>query len=389
MDRFRNPFRPGAGTRPPALVGRDALIESFDVALRRTIDRRPGKSLMPIGLRGVGKTVLLIRFQELAAEQGVRVASIEAPEAGSLAHSLAVRLRVLLLELDRGPVSRAVGKALATLKSFTYNLPDGSSISLNLEPLVGAADSGLLSEDLGDLLVATGEAAAERGTGLVISVDEVQYLTETELSALITAIHRTVQRELPVMLVGAGLPQLPGLAGAAKSYAERLFDFPMIGSLTPADARDALLLPVRQEHVTFTEQALDWIVGETQGYPYFLQEWGLHAWNAAATSPIDSGDIETIAHEVRRQLDENFFMVRLDRLTPAERRYLSAMASLGPGPHRSGDVAQKLGVKVENVAPRRSALIRKGMIYSPAHGDTAFTVPLFDRFLRRRTDLGG
>lgn len=383
MDPFENPFRPGAGTSPPALVGRDALIDQFEVTLRRTVAGRPGKSVMPTGLRGVGKTVLLNRFHEIARDQNLHVAFIEAPESGDFRRLLATRLRSILLGLDRGLVSKTVVRALGILKSFAYTLPDGSSISIDVDALTGQADSGVLSEDVTDLLVASGEAARDRRTGIVIAIDEVQYLTGEELAAMITAIHRTAQLNLPVLLVGAGLPQLPGIAGEAKSYAERLFDFPKIGSLERDDARAVLTLPVEQHGVAFAEDALNEIIERTHGYPYFLQEWGYHVWNAATKSPITAIDVGIAAPEVQQQLDENFFLVRMDRLTPAEREYLRAMAKLGPGPHRSGDIAGELGVKVESVAPRRSALIRKGMVYSPAHGDTAFTVPLFDDYLRR------
>ena len=383
VDQLDNPYRPGAGTRPPALIGRDELIDRFGVTVRRALARRPGKSSMPIGLRGVGKTVLLNRFSEIAAREGLRVAYIEAPETSDFRTLLATRLRKLLLELDAGPARRAVNRALGALRSFSYQLPDGSSIALSVEPLAGTADSGILSEDLTDLLVAVGEAVAEAGSGALLAIDEVQYLDTDELSALITAIHRTSQLDLPVVLVGAGLPQLPGLAGDAKSYAERLFDYPPIGSLGTDDAEAALQIPAQELGVEYTGAALGVMVEESHGYPYFLQEWGYHVWNLAVRSPITEDDVAAARPSVLDQLDRNFFQVRLDRLTPKEKEYLRAMAELGPGPHRSGDVAAQLGVKVESVAPRRSGLIRKGMIYSPAHGDTAFTVPLFDEFLMR------
>jgi hypothetical protein len=388
MDAFDNPFRPGAGTPPPALVGRDELVEKYDVALRRALTGRPGKSLMPIGLRGVGKTVLLNRFQEIARDRGLRIAFIEASEAGDFKRLLVTRLRSVLLELDQGPVSRAVKRALGILKSFTYTLPDGTSVSLDVDAVAGSGDSGVLSEDMSDLLAALGEAAHDRSSGVLIAIDEVQYLDATELAAIISAIHRTVQLSLPVILVGAGLPQLPGLAGTAKSYAERLFDFPRIGSLEADDARTVLSQSAAEQDVTFTDEALDELVHITHGYPYFLQEWGYHVWNASPRSPITLEDVRLAAPDVQHQLDNNFFLVRMDRLTPAEKQYLQAMAELGPGPHRSGDIATKLGVKVESVAPRRSVLIQKGMVYSPAHGDTAFTVPLFDEFLRRDLPSG-
>ena len=387
MDPVENPFSPGAGAPPPFLLGRDELIESYKVALRRTVAGRPGKSIMPIGLRGVGKTVLLNRFDQMAQEEGLARAFIEAPESGDFEHLLAARLRSILLELDRGKVSRAVKRALGTLKSFSFNLPEGASISLEIDPIAGSADSGVLADDVTDLLVAVGEAADDRGRGLLLAIDEVQYLAAEELSALISAVHRTVQLGLPVILVGAGLPQLPGLVGNAKSYAERLFDFPEIGSLNAKDGKRALAVPAKAQGVDFEPEALERLIEYTQGYPYFLQEWGYHVWNAAPESPISLDDVTLAARDVQRRLDENFFRVRMDRLTPAEKRYLVAMARLGPGPHRSGDIAAELGVKVESVAPRRSTLIQKGMVYSPAHGDTAFTVPMFDDFLRRWSQL--
>lgn len=383
MDPFDNPYRPGAGTPPPALLGRDVLIDAFGVTVRRAVSGMPGKSLMPIGLRGVGKTVLLNRFGEIALDAGMTTAFIEAPETGDFRTILAIRIRKVLLGLERSGTRRAALRALRVLKTFTMQLPDGSRLAIDVDALAGEADSGDLASDLTDLLVATGEAAKDRSAGLLLAIDEVQYLKPEELGALISAIHRTTQLSLPVVLVGAGLPQLPGLAGEAKSYAERLFDFPMIGSLSDADARGAIAIPAQDRGADFTDDALELIVAESHGYPYFLQEWGYHVWNNSAAAQITVDDVTSVRPLVVDQLDRNFFLVRADRLTPRERDYLRAMAELGPGPHRSGDVAAMLGVKVESVAPRRSQLISKGMIFSPAHGDTAFTVPLFDEYLRR------
>jgi len=383
MDELRNPYRPGAGTPPPALLGRDTLLDHFGTTIRRAVSGRPGKSVMPIGLRGVGKTVLLNRFTEIAREESVHVGFIEAPEEGDFRYLLAARLRRILLGLDKGGLTDKVLRALRVLKTFTAQLPDGTRLSIDVDVLTGQADSGDLADDVTDLLVAVGEAATARESGVLLAIDEVQYLSESELAALITAIHRTTQLNLPVVLVGAGLPQLPGLAGDAKSYAERLFEFPEIGSLDVADAHAALTIPARDSSVEYVDEALELIVAETHGYPYFLQEWGYHVWNGAAASPITADDVRAMHDAVIAHLDKNFFLVRFDRLTPKEKEYLRAMAALGPGPHRSGDIATRLGVRVESVAPRRSGLITKGMIFSPAHGDTAFTVPLFDEFLKR------
>lgn len=388
MDPVRNPYNPGAGTPPPALVGRDALIESFGVTVQRALQGRPGQSLMPIGLRGVGKTVLLNRFIEDATKLGAHTAIIEAPEDGNLRKLLAKEARRVLLHLDRmGALSQKVKRALRIFKSFTIKLePDGSlSAGVSVDPEVGAADSGILAEDVTDLFVALGEAAQDRGTALVIAIDEVQYLSEEELGALIMGVHRTTQLQLPLVLVGAGLPQLPALAGSAKSYAERLFTFPEIGPLEPDEAKLAITRPAEAMGVTIEPAAVAAILQQTHGYPYFLQEWSYEAWNTASDEKITAKDVERAAPRVVEKLDKNFFRVRFDRLTPTERRYLRAMAQLGAGPHRSGEIARKYGAKVETVGPIRSALIRKGMIYSPAHGDTAFTVPLFDEFVNRAT----
>lgn len=383
MDRLLNPFRPGAGTAPSVLVGRDELIDEFGVALRRAVALQPGKSCMPLGLRGVGKTVLLNRFLQIATNEGVRTAFIEATDSGSFVSQLAIRLRRVLLELAQSPVRRAVTRALGALRAFSLHLPDGTSMSVGVEATPGLADSGLLDEDLADLFVATGEAAADCGTGVVLAIDEAQYLSANEMGAVIGAIHRTSQLDLPVLLVATGLPQLRGLAGRARTYTERLFTFPEIDVLSSADARAALTIPAADNGVQFTHEAAQAIVDSSGGYPYFVQEWGFHAWNAAPSSTITLDDVRATRPTVIETLDRDFFRVRFDRMTPKERQYLRAMAELGPGPHRSGDIAAELGVLVTSVAPRRSGLIAKGVLYSPAHGDTAFTVPLFDDFLKR------
>jgi len=343
---------------------------------------------MPIGLRGVGKTVLLNRFCELGEKHHFEVAVIEATEAHDFVVKLTGRLRQILLRLESRTVSAKVHRALRILKSFSYTMSDGSSIALDVDALEGSADSGNLSDDLTQLFEAVGEAAADRGVGILLSIDESQYLTAAELGALIASIHRTSQLDLPVVLTGAGLPQLPALTGAAKSYAERLFSFSEIGRLSQADAQEALVLPAREQRVDFTPAAVDAVMEQSDGYPYFLQEWGYRSWNRASGHRITQADVEAATLVVLETLDNNFFRVRYDRLTPADKAYLRAMASLGVGPHRSGDIAAKLGARVESVAPRRGGLIAKGMIWSPAHGDTAFTVPLFNEFLSRVPDAG-
>ena len=386
MDPVANPFSPGAGTPPPALVGRDALIESFKVTVQRAARGQPGQSVMPIGLRGVGKTVLLNRFVEEARALRALAVLIEAPEDGNLRQLLAKESRRILLHLDRlGAVSHAVKRALRVFKSFSIKLsPDGSfSAGIDLDPEIGTADSGILADDATDLMSALGEAARDRGVALVLAIDEVQYLNADELGALITAVHRTTQLQLPLVLVGAGLPQLPGLAGNARSYAERLFTFPEIGPLAAPEARLAITRPAEDQGVQVEADAANAIIAHTHGYPYFLQEWAYETWNLAEGGVIRAADVSRAAPFVNRKLDGNFFRVRFDRLTPTEKKYLRAMAELGPGPHRSGEIARQYEAKVESVGPLRSALIKKGMIYSPSHGDTAFTVPLFDAFLKR------
>lgn len=387
MDKIRNPFSPGAGSQPPELAGRDALTTQVKILLSRVQQGRPEKSIILIGLRGVGKTVLLNELQRLADHGHYKTILLEAHEDKSLSALLVPSVRKLLFQLDRmEKFSEKTRRAIGVLKSFLNGLKitfGDIEIGLDIEPERGTADSGDLENDLSELFVAVAEAAHDRKTSVAIFIDEIQYLTQKELSALIMAMHKMAQKRLPLVLVGAGLPMLPGLAGQAKSYAERLFDFPEIGPLSKEDARQALREPVRAEGVEFSSDALDEVFRITRGYPYFLQEWGYQAWNHAQQSPIELADIQRASAKVIERLDANFFRVRFDRLTPREKEYLRALAALGEGSHRSGEVAEILGVPVNRVAPFRSGLIRKGMVYSPAHGDTAFTVPLFDEFLVR------
>jgi hypothetical protein len=389
MDPLSNPFRPGAGTSPPLLTGRDNLIAEVGITLQRALGLHPSKSLMPIGLRGVGKTVLLNRIAEDAKNLGFEVCMFEATERGDLKPVLSGKLRQNLFALDRTAnlkhkATQAVTKALGVLKSFSMTTPDGHVISLDLDAIKGLGDSGNLTDDLSDLLIAVGEAARDIESALLIAIDEIQYLEEAEFAGLITAIHRTSQLDLPVVLVGTGLPSVPGKAGRAKSYSERLFNFPVVGSLSDVDASAAIGKPAEDRGVVFERAALDEIIRVTKGYPYFLQEWAYHSWNLAERSPITLADIEKVSPKVQDALDDNFFLVRLDRLTGMEKRYLKAMAELPPAEtYRSADIAAQYGAKMASVSPTRSGLIQKGMIYSPEYGQTQFTVPLFDDFLRR------
>jgi hypothetical protein len=385
MDPRINPFAPGAGSQPPELAGRDQILESADVALDRILNRRASKSLILVGLRGVGKTVLLNRIWEKANGDGFKAVLIEANEDKPLPRLLAPPLRQILYALDAMEfASDKVKRGLRVLGSFVKSLRAKiGDVEFGLDAEIGSADSGDLEADLGDLFVAVGEAAVDRRTAVAICVDELQYLSTLELSALIMAVHKINQRGLPLILVGAGLPQVVGLSGKSKSYAERLFDYPNVGQLSDLDARKALQSPVRNNNVDFSEDAIIEVLKETQGYPYFLQQWGHEAWNIALGSPITLENIKAATALAIRNLDQSFFRVRFDRLTPRERQYLHALAKLGSGNQRSGEIAEQLGVKPQSVAPIRSSLIRKGMIYSPQYGDTTFTVPLFDAFMLR------
>ena len=387
MDSLSNPISPGAGSPPPELAGRDSVLEQARVLLGRVLVKRSEKSMLLTGLRGVGKTVLLNEIERMAQAAGYRTILVEAHEGKSLAVLLAPHLRSLLFDLDRiAGAGDKVRRGLGVLKSFVgaVKVKVGDvDIGLDIEPLKGSADSGDLEVDLPSLFVAVAEAAESRGAAVAVLIDEIQYFAAAELSALIMAMHKMQQRQLPLVLIAAGLPILPGLAGESKSYAERLFSFPDIGPLPKADAIKALNDPVVAAGVAFAPAALAEIFRVTKGYPYFLQEWGYQVWNHAAKSPITRKMVDESGAQVSQRLDENFFRVRFDRLTLSEKRYLRAMAELGVGPYRTADIANTLKVKINRLGPVRSGLIKKGMVYSPSHGDMAFTVPLFDEFMRR------
>lgn len=387
MDPIRNPFAPGAGAPPPELVGRDPILEQARVLLGRVRAGRPEKSLLLTGLRGVGKTVLLNEIERQARAQGYRTLALEAYEGKALGALLAPGLRSLLYELDRlAGAGHKVRRALAVLRSFIGGLRISvgeASFGLDIEPEKGAADSGDLQIDLPRLFVAVAEAAQERAGAVAIFMDEIQYLQQKELGALIMAMHKVQQGGLPLVLLGAGLPLLPGLAGESKSYAERLFGFPEIGALGPDDAAKALREPAQAEQVVFDAAALAQIYDVTKGYPYFLQEWGYQCWNQADASPITLAVVRAATPTVIARLDRNFFRVRFDRLSPSEKQYLRAMAALGPGVQRTGDIADVLGARLSSLGPVRAKLIKKGMVFSTAHGEMAFSVPLFDAFMLR------
>jgi hypothetical protein len=362
-------------------------LSAGEIILQRAAAGRPVKSLILTGLRGVGKTVLLNSLNNDAEAIGYRTAFIEAHDGKSFPELVVPSLRKALIAASRSAAAKeAVQKGWRALKGFIVSLKltfREVEVGLSIDPEAGLADSGDLETDLPDLMVAIAEAIAAADSRLAIFTDELQYLSAKEFSALIMAMHRINQLRLPVVLIGAGLPQIHALAGNSKSYAERLFSFPGIGALDEDDAVTALTSPAAVEGARFTPEAIAEILAVTERYPYFLQQWGYEAWNAAPGPMIDLNAVKTATDMAIEELDQSFFKVRFDRCTPSEKRYMRALAAFGPGAHRSGDIADRLGVKVTSVAPTRSGLIKKGMIYSPSHGDTAFTVPLFDQYMRR------
>ncbi len=387
MDPLNNPFSPGAGSPPPELAGRQNILDRSKIVLGRLKAGKSEKSFLLVGLRGVGKTVLLNEINKYAQHEGFKSILVEAHEGKSLAALLLPQLRQVLFGLDQMEnINQKVKRGFRVLKSFlnVMKVKIGDvEISLDVDPELGSADSGDLESDLPVLLEVIAEAAQARGTAVSIIIDEIQYLSEKEFSALIMAIHRISQKQLPLLLIGAGLPQLVGLAGRSKSYAERLFDYPRIGPLNNSDAIIALQEPVKEQKASFTTEALNEIIAKTEGYPYFIQEWGYNAWNLAKNNIIDLNVVKEATKTSLQSLDESFFRVRFDRLTPYEKKYLRALAEFGSGPHRSGDIAEKLNVRSQSVSLTRNNLIKKGMIHSPSYGDTEFTVPLFDDFMRR------
>ena len=387
MDPRINPYSPGAGTPPPELVGRDELIEKVLIELDRCRNGLSHRSFLMVGLRGVGKTVLLNHLCNEAEANDFATVYIETPEKRSLPALLAAPLKSTLIRLDRrAATSDKIKKTLRTLGSFIGAMKlkyNDLEFGIDLGEEQGVADSGDLENDLIELFLQIGLSAQEQKTAFVLFIDEIQYIQEAEFAALIMALHKCTQKQLPVAIVGAGLPQLVGQAGKAKSYAERLFQYPEIGPLDSEAAKKALTLPAYNKGVQFTKDALKEILIQTKGYPYFLQEWGKHCWKCAETSPIKEEDVKQANVIAINELDSGFFRVRFDRLTPSEKRYLRAMAELNEEACRSGDIAHLLKKQVQSVAPIRGKLISKGMIYSPNHGDNSFTVPLFSGYMKR------
>ncbi len=388
MDPIRNPYTPNAGAQPPAVVGRNAQLSNFDLLLRRIRAGRTEQSMIITGLRGVGKTVLLGRFRLKAQELDWVVVEREVSKHDDeqFRRQMVSAIRATLFEMS--PKARwgdRMRRAAAVLKSFSVSVDPTGALTggIDVDAAEGLADQHELQADLTDLLVAVGEAARDIDRGLVLLFDEVQFFSTAQLEALISALHKTVQRSLPVTMVGAGLPQIAELAGDARSYSERLFKFPRIGNLDDVDARAALLEPAQAEGAEYSEAALDLAVDVTGGYPYFLQEMGYAVWGVAEGPTITREDIATAVPTYEAKLDESFFRVRLDRATEMESIYLRAMAELGPEAQKAQDVATVIGRKSTQVAPTRAQLINMGLLYTPEHGYAAFTVPHFDKFLKR------
>lgn len=390
MDPRSNPYTPNAGARPPLLVGRDDQLNTFDVLLSRLERGYTEQSMIITGLRGVGKTVLLGAFEEKARERHWATVDVEITKGVDFGDRVAHLARRALLQI--APKARwkdRARRAAGVLKSFSVTVSSEGTVAagLDMEPVEGLGDSGHLGDDLTDLLLALGEAAQDHGRGVVFFFDEIQFLRVVELEALIAALHKTVQRSLPITLVGAGLPQIPRLAGEAKSYAERLFKFPEIGQLPPSDAAEAVVAPAQALGVDYTAEAVRAIVTYAEGYPYFLQEYGKIVWDEAGSSPIRLSHVRGVTPLVEAKLDGSFFRVRAERTTELELRYLRAMAELGPHPQRASDVAKVLRRTSEQLGPTRSRLIEKGLLYTPGYGLAAFTVPQFDRYMIRNHPL--
>lgn len=386
MDPYRNPFAPGAGSRPPELAGRDAILEAGRIACGRALKGRSARSIMLLGLRGTGKTVLLNEIGRNAEQDGLLASRVEAPEGESLARLIYPEMRKVLRSLSGVQAAKQIAnRGLSGLRNFASIFKiEIAGVEVGVEPEPGLADTGDLQYDLPDLFALIGKSAEAAGRGWVLLIDEVQYLSDADLSALIVAIHRMSQEGLPVLLVGAGLPQIARLAGEAKSYAERLFQYPPVGPLDPLSAAKAIEKPIVDEEALIAQEALNLIVERTKGYPFFLQEWASVVWNNAEGPEISLADAEHAYSETLALLDAGFFKVRIDRLTKAEVQFVKCMAGLGDGPYAMADIAEAMDRTQKSLGPVRSSIITKGMIYSTDHGYLDFTVPLFAEFMRRQ-----
>ena len=386
MDRRSNPYSPGAGLRPAALVGRDDQLQDWGVALERIEDARPTRSVVLHGLRGVGKTVLLGEFHQMAQDRGWLTIMVEANTGSPFRDSLARALYPVVRELVRPKAGEKLKKALATFKTFSVRVDASGmwSFGLDVAPAPGRGNSGELETDLGELIKDLGDAAQEQNHGFAILIDEAQDLSRDELKALCAISHQAGQRNWPFLVALAGLPNLPRLLSEAKSYAERLYAYTEITQLRDDAARQALTRPAAGEHVTWEDDAVSYVVTETQGYPYFLQEYGQATWDAAEGRTLTYGDARVGAASGQARLDAGFYRTRWERAAPAQRAYLEAMAQDGDGPSQSGEVAARLGKTPTGVGPIRDSLIKKGLIYAPEHGQVAYTVPGMAAFIARQ-----
>lgn len=388
MDQFENPYRPGAGIKPGLLAGRSEELGKAEALLRSVQGGAPQRPLMLYGLRGVGKTVLLNEMERTAERLGFQSEYLEMSEKDDFRRVIAKSARKVLLKIDRmeNLKSRCLN-ALGVLKGFSLAVPGGPELKIEVDAISGVADTGDLDTDLVELFVSLGEAAQEANNLICFFIDEVQYLSEKAVGGLIAASHRITQKSLPVVFICAGLPQIAALTGDAKSYAERLFEFVPIGPLRQGADQEALCGPARERGVELSDPATSTLLTESRGYPYFIQEFGKHAWNLAASSPITDEDAINASISATEALDVSFFKTRMERATTAERNFMMGMAALGSGPYATSDVATRIGKKVSSVGPVRAQLIRKGFVYSPEHGQVEFTVPLFDEYMRRIQNL--
>ncbi len=380
-----NPFEPGAGTPPPELVGRDLVLEDASAAIEKGAKGRPIRGQVFYGLRGVGKTVLLRAVSDIATARGGLVADLETQEDKRIADIIVPAMRTILQQLSRVEQAKsAIQNAATALQSFAAKFKiKVEGVGFEIKEPGAAAEAVDLDADLSALLVAVAQAAKRAKKFVILALDEMQYLSTPDLTALITGIHAINQKSLPLGLFGAALPQVLAKAGNARTYSERLFQFVEIGALSKPDSDRAVRVPILASKADVTQAALDLIFLKCRGYPYFLQEWGSRAWLAARTSPISERDVATAEARTIESLDKSFFRVRYDRLTQSEKEYLRAMAHLGAGPHKSGDVAKVLGKKTTQTDTVRSKVIAKGMAFAGQYGEVHFSVPLFDEFMRR------
>ncbi len=390
MDPLQNPYSMSAGNPPAALTGREEQTEQLRRLLARLRNGLNEQSVILWGLRGVGKTVLLLEFESVAGSEGwISPDPIEIRSDTNFRAELADAAYEALLRLNR---RKAIGERLkaftALLGGFKAGVSTEGKLEFSFDPSAISGTTGDLERDLTHLFVELGETARDHDTGVVFLIDEMQFLGREEMEAIAAAMHRMSQLKLPVALVGAGLPQLPGLMVEAKSYAERLFSYPQLGPLSDQAAREALLKPAQAEGVTFDGDALDRIVQSSGGYPTLIQAYGKEAWNMAPGATIALDDVLASEPIVQSKLDDEFFHVRFEKATPRERRYMAAMADLGNGPYRTSDIAKRLSSRASATSAVRDSLIKKGLIYSPDHGEADFTVPHFSPFMRRRYPLG-